>query len=1689
MKKKTLSKHLWLKRMCCFILAFAMVFSSLTITPQAATATATTEEELIAKTNPILKSYDVSDAESVWTVTAGTRFVVEATGANIANERLAEVVKLINAEFVEKEIASTTPHTMVYGPAGSQSAADIMIRLVDVEDISAETTSEEAYKITINNLGVVVEAASENAAMYALRTIETMMITNNGLVYGTIVDYPDIAERRLHVDCGRKYFSKDWFIRQIREMSYLKLNAIQIHFAENLGFRIECETDPQIVSDEYLTKAEVREILAEAEKYGVKVIPSLDTPGHVQHILQFHPEYGQVDTSGNHSTTALDITNPEAVEYIYSLYDEYMELFEGCTDFHIGADEYMEYDRAPFTSIYKPVLDAYAVEKYGEGYTWREAMAGYTNDLAEHVYSKGFKPRIFNDGVYFNEGTTNQQKFAMHDYIGVDYWSRTSWIGGSPSLETFINRGHKEIYNFNSSYFYYVLRSGPQSDGRPANSFDVAEQYKNIYNNWTPGQFSGSTIADDHEVISGVSLGIWCDYPDTVTEDVVHTDIAKELRSLASKSWNTASNSILPYDDFAALTEEIGNVAGYEKGSELPEVGEFSTLENLGKVVIKYQDTEGNTIKADDEIYGELGTDYSFTAPAIYLWIATNADAVTGTYSETDGEIIFVYDIDPDPVMYASDMDTYPSVTEYLTTGGQFELTEASRLVIISSDQTLLNEVLENDLKLLSSEFTEVGLTETSMNIVYGTDETPKAGDIVIRIDEPSDDVSPEGYEITIKDYAEVSATGEAGIFYGIRTIQKTLLLNNGTMDSGKITDAPSVDVRGVHLDAARKYFTMDWIMALIKDLSYQNINTLQFHFSENEGYRLESSTLEEQISGWHYPSDGYYTKEDMLEIIAECQKYHIELVPSLDSPGHLQYVLDQFPNPAEWNCTSIWPSSSDFRSPQAFNIYEKEECRQFLKDLFTEYAEFFSEAGCKHFNIGGDEFLNNFGNMTNDQYVTVMNYFNEISALVKSYGLTPRAWNDGLMYSGYTGYTLDPDIEICYWSGPAAVATIEEFVANGNKVINMADVYMYYVLSSWWESNANPIGSKIFNEWTPGKLANSSRIGDQSVEYPYPDWLAGASFAIWCDSPSYRTQDQISTNIFMRTRAMAERSWNPNTEYTYSELESICNKLGHAPGYDGSELPAPGEIFSEGTLGTVILRYVDKDGNSLRNDRTVYGLIDSEYTITPDKLYGYRFVSMDKDAEGIYTEEEVLITLTYELYTDKAELQAAVDNAVKENDCIPGTYDNYGNALKEAKAVLADENATQPEVDEALEALTDAQEQTISLDRVDLYLEVTYPVGSAGYTAASYSNYTDAVTAGNTVLHQPNATEEEVAAALDNILAKKAALIVPTDLVSVTANKGTYSDWTTSYPLSNMLDGNPATKTWTNTNQATGDWFLFTFAKPVELNTFTIQFAENADCIHQADVAISADNSNWTEIGKIDNTGTPQYEQSFSANGETVQYVKITITKTVNNWTQIMEASFDYVLDETLDKSALETAIEAANALNKDDYSSASWKVLEAALENAEAANEKADITAGEVAAAANAVNGSIEALTAPGGETEENEVIRISGTTRYETGYKVADALKAELGVDKFDAVVVATGKNFADALAGSYLAVEKNAPIILTNGKDDNIAALHDYIKANVTAGGKVYILGGEGAVPAAVESITGYDVVRLAGKSRY
>lgn len=111
-----------------------------------------------------------------------------------------------------------------------------------------------------------------------------------------------------------------------------------------------------------------------------------------------------------------------------------------------------------------------------------------------------------------------------------------------------------------------------------------------------------------------------------------------------------------------------------------------------------------------------------------------------------------------------------------------------------------------------------------------------------------------------------------------------------------------------------------------------------------------------------------------------------------------------------------------------------------------------------------------------------------------------------------------------------------------------------------------------------------------------------------------------------------------------------------------------------------------------------------------------------------------------------------------------------------------------------------------------------------------------------------------------------------------------------------------------------------------------------------------------------------------------------------------------------------------------------------------------------------------------------------RIFGDTRYETSLKIADAFKKVSKIETFKNVIVTSGKNFADALAGSYLSYMKNAPVLMTNGK--NSQEIKNYIKGNLRSGGTVYILGGTAAVPQELESgLDGFYVKRLSGEDRY
>ena len=163
-------------------------------------------------------------------------------------------------------------------------------------------------------------------------------------------------------------------------------------------------------------------------------------------------------------------------------------------------------------------------------------------------------------------------------------------------------------------------------------------------------------------------------------------------------------------------------------------------------------------------------------------------------------------------------------------------------------------------------------------------------------------------------------------------------------------------------------------------------------------------------------------------------------------------------------------------------------------------------------------------------------------------------------------------------------------------------------------------------------------------------------------------------------------------------------------------------------------------------------------------------------------------------------------------------------------------------------------------------------------------------------------------------------------------------------------------------------------------------------------------------------------------------------------------------------------------------------WEIKDPEIVSVSANGKVKALKAGETTVTAKCGEAVSEPCTIVVREVFKPGVNRIFGETRYETSLKIADAYKEQLGVEKFRTVVVADGRNFPDALAGSYFAIKNNAPILMVNEK--NLDNVKSYIHKNVTRGGSVYILGGTGAVPASFEeNFYGYYVERISGKNRY
>lgn len=397
-----------------------------------------------------------------------------------------------------------------------------------------------------------------------------------------------------------------------------------------------------------------------------------------------------------------------------------------------------------------------------------------------------------------------------------------------------------------------------------------------------------------------------------------------------------------------------------------------------------------------------------------------------------------------------------------------------------------------------------------------------------------------------------------------------------------------------VHLDCGRKYFTVNWVKSLIDEMAKDGYTHLELAFG-NDGLRFLLDDMSVTVGDITYSSESvktgiqngnkaYYnagannewSEADMDEIISYATGKGVGIIPLLNTPGHMDAIIDameyvEISNPA-------FAPSGYSASSRTVDL-ENTEAVAFTQALVEKYVNYFKGKGCTLFHLGTDEYANdiliNYSGMgfgylqTQGTYDLFVKYVNSLASIVSNAGMTPMAFNDGVYYNGVTTDSFNSDILITYWSngwGNYAPASAEFLASRGHQLVNTHGDF-YYVLG---KSDNFDNGSGYAGNWDNKKFPGTTFTEDK----------AGAMFCIWCDYPGAETEDQITQKVI-------------NTGI----LSALSEKMGHEKTVELSTVTCKDHQISVTAPGLTSLNCTRVENPAYSEDGAV---VVVGYNITP---------------------------------------------------------------------------------------------------------------------------------------------------------------------------------------------------------------------------------------------------------------------------------------------------------------------------------------------------------------------------------------------------------------------------------------------------------------------------------------------------------
>ena len=337
-------------------------------------------------------------------------------------------------------------------------------------------------------------------------------------------------------------------------------------------------------------------------------------------------------------------------------------------------------------------------------------------------------------------------------------------------------------------------------------------------------------------------------------------------------------------------------------------------------------------------------------------------------------------------------------------------------------------------------------------------------------------------------------------------------------------------------LDSGRKYFSADWVKAFLYEAKADGYTHVMLAVG-NDGMRFLLDDMSLTVGGKTYSSNavasairagnnayttassGEWTESEMDEFFATAKKAGIEIIPLLNSPGHMDSVL--------YAASSLTGTNCSYNGSSRTIDVTNDTAVRFSQAFLQKYVDYFAGKGCRYFNFGADEYANDrytsgsmgFGSLQNSgKYGYFIKYVNELAAMVKQAGMTPIAFNDGIEFAnkmsasvGSTTYTFDRDIVVCYWSGGWSgytPRTAANLASDGFRIINTTGDF-YYVLG---KNDSFDNGYTYAANWSNYKVCGTSLSASSVI---------GGMFCMWSDYPGAETQTQEAKKIRLPLRAM----------------------------------------------------------------------------------------------------------------------------------------------------------------------------------------------------------------------------------------------------------------------------------------------------------------------------------------------------------------------------------------------------------------------------------------------------------------------------------------------------------------------------------------------------------------------------------------